>query len=411
MSVKYLWLGSFQTKEIFERENVHDIGLASGYASQKGLVSGIDALLEDGDSMDTVGINAYPAYPQYKKAIVKKIRWSRNGTSYDCLAGFVNLKYLNYVSRFFSLKHEVKKWCRLQSQEDEHIVIVYAPSVEKLQAAKRLKKVLGAKVFVIVPDIPIMVNKNANRLIRSAKQIAENMMKGLLASVDGFILYSKHMAEYYGCSQGKWIVMEGVFDEKEADAAQVQTKTESHDTIRLMYSGAIHKGRGIDKLLRAFESMRYNRIELWFTGEGPSDDLVHAYAAKDSRIKHFGYLKTREEVLALQSQADILLHTRDINAQSAAYCFPSKLFEYMVSEKPVLSVVIPGIPDEYFDYLLPISSLSEEGIETAIQNVLKMNPDELKERGKRAREFVLEQKTCVPQAMKMLHFINCSMEK
>lgn len=214
------------------------------------------------------------------------------------------------------------------------------------------------------------------------------------------------MAEYYECPREKWIVMEGVFDEKEADIRNLNENTESHDTIRLMYSGAIHTGRGIDKLLSAFEKMSDEKLELWFTGEGPSDHLVHEYEARDSRIKHFGYLKKREDVLALQSKADILLHTRDINAQGAAYCFPSKLFEYMVSEKPVLSVVIPGIPDEYFDYLLPMSGLSEEEIEVSIRNVMNMSPDELKERGKNARRFVLENKTCIPQAMKMLNFIN-----
>lgn len=229
-------------------------------------------------------------------------------------------------------------------------------------------------------------------------------MKEIIKKCDGIIVYAEPMADYYELDSDKWILMEGVFDSEEYSENNVVF--ESNNKFSLMYSGAITKHRGIPELLDAFELFEDKRMELWFTGEGNCDELVNKYAEQDSRIKHYGFLDSREDVLAIQRKADVLIHTRRTDAASAAYCFPSKIFEYMVSGKPILSVRIPGIPNEYFKYMMPIEELSKEGIYNAINAVRNRSKEELKLVAEQARDYVLNEKNEKIQSKRILAFAN-----
>lgn len=398
---RILWLGSYQSEEQFKNMLARNIGHASGYASQKGIIKGLDAVLDDEIELDTIGVISYPQYPIYPKISVSSKRWSRTGTSYDETIGFLNLKYITYFFRSRNLQKAVKKWSKERVGLESTTVIVYEPSVSKLKSALFLKKKYNAKVFVVIPDIPELVNLGANKIIKFAKKYTARKMKTLFQKCDGFILYSECMADYYGFSKDRWILMEGVFD---SDEVSEVVQSEPHDTIRLMYSGALDEFRGIPQLLEAFSKLEDN-YELWLTGAGRLDEHIHSLSKKNKRIRHFGYLDTREEVLELQRRADILVHIRDINSPAAPYCFPSKLFEYLVSGKPVISVRIPGIHSEYFNYMIPIEQLTCEEIVRSIKTVGEMTSSEKQAICSAARNFVLEKKNSIVQSKKILDFI------
>lgn len=399
---RYLWLGSYQSDEQFKRMLARNIGQASGYTSQKGLIRGFDKILDKDSELDTIGVISYPSYPVYPKVRANKQIWSRTGSSYDMIIGYCTLKIVTYFSRRINLMKSVKQWCKYRAGKENTTVIVYEPSVSKLNAALYIRKVTNAKIYVIIPDIPELVNLGAGRIKKIGKRYAAMEMKKLFAYVDGFVLYSEHMAEYYGLSDDKWILMEGVFDDSEARFDSIE---KNNSTIKkLMYCGALDEYRGIPQLLNAFSKLDKN-YELWLCGAGRSDNLIHEMAKKDPRIKHFGYLDSREDVLDLERQADILIHTRDVNSPAAPYCFPSKLFEYMVTGKPVLSVDIPGIPREYFRYLIKIDDLSEKGIYNALMHVKNMDNEEIQKRGDAEREYVLNNKNSKCQAAKIIRFM------
>lgn len=401
---RYLWLGSYQSDEQFQKMLARNIGQASGYASQKGLVKGFDQILDKDSVLDTIGVVSCPTYPKYPKANVEEIRWSRTGRSSDMTIGYLNIKYITYLFRSRNLMKAVREWYQSNKNSDNTTIIVYEPSVSKLKAAQYLKQKMNAKVFIIIPDIPELVNLSANRLIKLGKYLAARKMKHQFRNADGFILYSSCMADYYNLKEDQWILMEGVFDPDEA----VDPKQESDEQhpIRLMYCGALDKYRGIPQLLEAFDQMRDADYELWLCGAGPSDALIHEREKTDKRIHHFGYLDSREDVLALQRQADVLIHTRDITSPAAPYCFPSKLFEYFVTAKPVISVKLPGIPKEYYDYMISIDEFSPEGIGRAIKKVGELSNDERNRIGSSAREFVLNYKNSKIQANRIINYIN-----
>ncbi len=401
MSGKILWIGSYQSETLFEKMLATHIGQASSYAAQKGIIKGMDEVLPEDCVLDTLGAISYPAYPTYPKMRVRTEEWSRTGKSHDKLVGFLNIKYANYFLRQKALSRAIRNWGKKESDPQSNTVFVFEPGVTKLREALSLKEKYGAKVFVIIPDIPELVNLGANKIVHRMKNRNAKKMRDLFKKVDGFILYSAHMAEYYHIPAGKWMLMEGVFD---TDESAPDVSNEEHDTVRLMYCGALDEFRGIPQLLDAFDSLTDRKYELWLAGSGRSDALIRERTAGDNRIHYFGYLPSREDVLELENKADILIHTRDINSPAAPYCFPSKVFEYLATGKLVLSVIIPGIPSEYFDYMIPIKEFSVEGIKNAIQQAVSITPEEQTEKGKKAREFILNNKNSRVQAGKILDF-------
>ena len=77
----------------------------------------------------------------------------------------------------------------------------------------------------------------------------------------------------------------------------------------------------------------------------------------------------------------------------------------MVSGKPVISVKIQGIPEEYYQYLIVVDELNEDSISKAIDKVYNMSQEDRDAFGAKAKAFVLENKNCVVQAQRMLNFI------
>jgi glycosyltransferase involved in cell wall biosynthesis len=102
----------------------------------------------------------------------------------------------------------------------------------------------------------------------------------------------------------------------------------------------------------------------------------------------------------------MLINIRDPKEPASRYCFPSKIFEYMVSGNPVLSTVIEGIPREYFDYIIPLPDIDSATLREKIKDVAKMSAEERASYGEKARDYVLTRKNNVAQMKTVLDFIS-----
>ena len=78
----------------------------------------------------------------------------------------------------------------------------------------------------------------------------------------------------------------------------------------------------------------------------------------------------------------------------------------MASGTPVLMAKLPGIPDEYYDYVYTFDDQNTDGLSGALRFVLDKNADEIASFGLKARDFVFSQKTNVTQAKKIIDWIH-----
>ena len=168
-----------------------------------------------------------------------------------------------------------------------------------------------------------------------------------------------------------------------------------------MYSGKLDNQYGIPMLLEAFMLIEDHDAELWLTGSGNAEGYIKECASKDTRIKFYGFLPSRTEVLKKQNEAKALINMRLPSEPASEYCFPSKLFEYMATGIPVLSFRLGGIPEEYYQYLYLIDEESVAAVKKGIETALSSNC----EIGEAAKEFILNNKTSEQQSRRILKWI------
>lgn len=402
-NLKILWIGKYASDEIF-REMAHKgYKDASAQVSQSNMIHAID---EIGISLDT--LNAYNVPSNYSEKFIKARKWSRTGNSSDYSVGFRNIKYLSHLFITRNLKKEAHRWASIHEDEEDIIVLVYGMQSSLMTAANEVKKLIPkSKVFLIVPDLPQFMDMAMSSLKKVLKKFDWFKIKHHMKLIDGFILYTKHMAEFLRLPTSKWIVMEGSIDAREIQNIQsIPAKINNSKKISVMYSGKIDDKFGIPELLEAIEKIENPLYEFWFTGTGNAVSKIEEKSKKDSRIKYLGFLPSRDALLQKQKEATMLLNMRLPNEVGSAYCFPSKLFEYMASGRPVLSIKIDGIPDEYFNYLIEIKSPNAKGISETIKYVGSLSEEELQQIGKESRNYVLEKKNSLNQLKKIMEFIN-----
>lgn len=397
--MKYLWIGVGNSKEA--REEIAKKGgkLLSAEISNDALLSGLEA---NGIFCDTINSSRLPAYPEYPDKIIVPNAWTYKSGKTGISVGYKNKKYINLLSKKKSLVKEAKKWAR-ENKDEDVTVFVYQMTAYFMAAASAVKKInKNAKIVLIVPDLPQYMDMNMSTIKKVLKKIDWLSIKHHMKKVDKYILYSKHMAEFLGLKDDSWTVMEGSYDASLMADENIEPK---NDIVSVMYSGVLDLRYGIKELLDAFAELPQN-YELWLTGNGNAVPLIEERAKDDNRIKYFGYLPTRLDLLNKQREATMLISTRDPSEEASAYCFPSKIFEYMVSGNPVLSTKIKGIPDEYFDYLIPLDTLEKDYLKSKILEVGELSMEERIVYGVKAKDFILKKKNCNEQAKKIISFIN-----
>ncbi|HUM89598.1 MAG TPA: glycosyltransferase, partial [Prolixibacteraceae bacterium] len=159
-----------------------------------------------------------------------------------------------------------------------------------------------------------------------------------------------------------------------------------------------------DLLLKAFSLITDPNYRLWIFGGGPLESAVRVAVLQDKRIVYGGFLPNAE-VMRYQRQATVLLNARPTDQLITRYTFPSKLREYMLSGRPVITTALPGIPKDYFDFVYTLSEETPEGLARLLRYVCAKPAFELAEFGSRAREFILQTRNWSIQGRSVYEFI------
>jgi glycosyltransferase involved in cell wall biosynthesis len=173
------------------------------------------------------------------------------------------------------------------------------------------------------------------------------------------------------------------------------------------YAGGLASEYGVAALLDAFEILRKKRInaELWICGRGALSDKIKELAERYDDIKYFGYIP-QAEIDVLMKDVFCLVNCRNPLDEFVRYSFPSKLLEYLVSGVPILTTKLPGVPEEYDDFLNYIADGSAEMIATAIENMLSHPEEAYLRKAEAGRHFVLSSKNSQVQVSKLINLIN-----
>lgn len=355
-------------------------------------------------------INAYfiGSYPgHYTDLVIKRSKWSHAVDSEDINIGFINIKGIKNIFRAIELAKESRKWAKVINN-DKKVIIAYSLNMPSLWAMRQAKK-MNPEISscVIVPDLPNYMNlgNNISIFYFIAKKIDCLLIKYLIRYVDSYVLLTKYMVDALKISEKPYCIVEGMINIKDEIFDESIIFDIEKNRKSILYTGTLNYKYGIGLLLEAFELIEDESIELWICGYGEAEKHIKELAETDSRIKWFGSV-SRETAISLQKKATILINPRPAGEEFTKYSFPSKNIEYLASGRPVIAYKLPGIPDEYDEYIYYINGKDPRDMAAKIMEVCEKNEDELSYFGQKAKEFVLINKNNIIQTKKIFDIIH-----
>lgn len=386
--MRLLFLGSLYPEHTFERlvRNQVNVGFAA-QVFQKALLSGLDALAE----VNVISEVTIPSFPNVNQLWVKRELFSHNMSkrSDDETVSYLNLPFLKHISVFGSYVRAVRR-------KKSDVILIYEVTSRHL-----LSSIIGGrgvKKVLIVPDLPEFMSENKNIFYLLLKKIDRWIINKAIKHIDGFVLFSKYMAESLNIGEKPYIVVEGIYNSQEENFVQKSEKKV------ILYTGKIEKWFGLYDLLSAFCKITGENYELWLCGNG-DQAMINSFTNKDSRIKYLGVMP-HYDVLNLQKQATILVNPRHSADEFTKFSFPSKTMEYMASGTPTLMCRLKSIPEEYNKHLFFFDDESIEGMANTIKECLDMPTNDLLVKGSNAAAFIKKHKSSSIQGQRIVEFIS-----
>ena len=96
---------------------------------------------------------------------------------------------------------------------------------------------------------------------------------------------------------------------------------------------------------------------------------------------------------------------KESDTPTAQVTFPSKIFEYMMSGRPVMSTRLNGFSEDYEKLIFWLEDGSPEALAKKIDEIDALTNDRLQEVADNARNYLLKNKTWKLNAQKVHDFL------
>ncbi|HEY9001048.1 MAG TPA: glycosyltransferase [Mucilaginibacter sp.] len=367
-------------------------------ALQWSFVSGLTNYYKNLRLLNFPFVGSYPTL--CKTPFIRSFSFGKDKGFEGTNIGYLNLIALKNAIIYRQAKSNIRNW--VKQTEGEKVVLIYSAFLPFLKAAISAKgEFSNLKVYLILPDLPQFMGGPNNALYKVFKKITNEQLYKCFSQMDGFVLLSKYMTEALPIDNKPWTVVEGIYNDKSA-AASISKAASDKKTI--LYTGTLARRYGILRLLEAFGQIEDKNYLLVICGDGDTKEDINLAAEKDTRIVYKGSID-RAEVLKLQLQASLLINPRTAEGEFTKFSFPSKTMEYLASGVPTLLYKLPGIPDEYYNYCYSLEDFSISALANKITEILSLDPAVLAEKGRLAREFILNNKNPEKQCEKVYKLI------
>ena len=399
----FLFLGRFYPKGIVQSINENSKGKV-GFSNHNFELSIIYGLEQQAINLRVLTVPEVYSWPHNNKKIYTKSECYNDNNTPIKSAGFLNVFIVNKINVLLSAFLNLLKQYRQFEGEQVH-VIANAPNVFLLLALKLSRKFTKKciDVTVIIPDIPSMVSQIHERKGIKGKIVGwfDKYSIRLLGRCERHVLLTEAMTEFFD-KPIRHIVMEGLIDERKYSA--VQTEFNSDKRI-ILYTGSVHRQFGIMNLVDAFkEASLPDDVELWICGSGDCFADLKKISERNNRIKFLGLVDSNT-AKDLQLKAALLANPRTSERSYTKYSFPSKTLEYMMTGKPVVMNHLPGIPDEYFKYVITPKDESIQQWAVTLSELMSEKYEESICKGIQGLEYVLNNKNAKKQMERVVDFI------
>ena len=353
-------------------------------------------------------VSAQPTslYPKNKRIFFKKKQYSIQISDKNVDVSeisFINFSIFRIITRFLNSFFSLIKILR-QNKDTRIGIIVYSVHLPFMLTGVILSKLFKLQLIYLWTDPPsVSVSKNV--LIKLMRKIEYIISKYLMNKGHRVIALTKYLAQDFATNKPN-LIIEGFIDSDDSRFSNSDNSYLCQDEIIITYTGSIVKNYGLNELVTAVSELddKY-RIKLNIYGRGDFEDDLIRLSKNSKKINYFGYLDFKE-ISKTQKKSDFLINTRSNDEYYSRYSFPSKILEYMMSGRPVITTFLDGMPEEYKNYLIIISDNNPETIKNKLIEISSLSLEDRYTIGQNARNFALT-KTTKSQSKKISDFINC----
>lgn len=369
-------------------------------------------LIEGFDAIDDLNLTIYscpfvPFYPiDYRKPFLNSYGWDHNNRNNkkDKVIGCVNIKYIGIFHKSIRLEKQICRW--LDESEDNRHILFYSNDISFMRIIKSLKaKCPEVKITVLITDLnefdkdPVKPQNFKQKIKKWMFDYRINSVYSNMDHADSFVLLADKMREYIRIGERPYIICEGICN------YQVPHKPlpKENEIIKILYSGNLHERYGILNVIQAVIELG-SMFKLTICGDGDSRAEVEKYSSEHANIEYLGMLPN-EKVIELQQGSDLLVNSMPNFGRHTELSFPSKIMEYMAQGRPVMCHKVPGIPDEYDEFLLYFDNNTISGIKNSLQRFKEMSYDKKEILAINNRNFIIEKKNQFIQTRRIIKLI------
>lgn len=313
----------------------------------------------------------------------------------------LNLKILKSKLWAIHSAHIIHDWAKRHNGEELKVLIynTYHPSVDSIYDAC---KSVGAKLYAILYDLGVpSKNLGLSRLTMLGYKMAEKIAKRYIPLLDGRIIINEQIAKHYAPSKD-YILVDGGINKHVIDHL-FPLNEKTGDVYTFVLAGLLWEHNGTKLLLEAMANYANPNVRIVFAGKGVDVPLIEAAAHKDSRIKYVGMLNM-DALFKLYEESDILLNLR--MEEEVDFHFPGKLLEYLVTGRYVISTLVAHAERDYGEYMGVLHNKTPEGLIRMMDEVQRLGKKQLFETGRKARQYMLDNRTWDKQTIRILQYIS-----
>lgn len=284
----------------------------------------------------------------------------------------------------------------------EKTIICDVLSISICMGALLASKFNGVQCVAVVTDIYGLMVSVGRKNIKS--RIAEKLNSLYIGAFDKYILLTEQMNEIVNPQHRPYMLMEALCDSSICNKTINEPIIKAHPRL-VVYAGGIFEKYGLKMLAEAFIKANVKDAKLVYYGDGSYVEEYKSLCNQHSNLEYRG-VASNEEIVSVEQTAALLVNPRFSSEEFTKYSFPSKNMEYMASGTPLLTTKLPGMPIEYYPYVLLLKEETVDGYAAALRSTLARQESELCEIGAAAKEFVLNNKNNVAQGRRIIAFIS-----
>ena len=350
----------------------------------------------DDVKIDVVSFYPYKARKYSRKLFVKttKEKLFDNVDVYQ--VGYVNLPIIKQL--ILPLK-TYKLARRLTARED--IVMSYDMYPTQGIPMSKLRKKVDGKTICLLADLSIGGVQKLRGIKKWLRWIYDKNTLSNIKKCGHYIVLNENVVKTY-IPNCKYMVMDGGIEPLEFTDKGYYWDGKQKNII---YTGALVDYSGIMNLIKAMDFVKNTDIVLDIYGDGPLKSKIEEIAKKDSRIRYYGKVDN-QEAMKKQQTAWLLANPRPVDTLIAQVTFPSKIFEYLMSGRPVMTTRLNGFSKDYDDLLFWVDGSDAELLAAKINQIDRETDEKLCSVAENARSYLLQNKTWAINAKVLYRFLN-----